>query len=430
MKALFLAQFDRSLRLTIPLALFLGFAMVFIVEGLLEGLRLLRSLTQDSGLPFWSLPIFGGVIVGGLLFLSRRATTQGLIDIQNYTRTRPSSLHPQSLSLKDGVHSILVHATALSCATYSGFLGPLVYFSGWIGKHVHGLVPGAKNSPAIIERHVMGSAIAAALGATLNAPLAAVFFAYEVILRQPDLKRLFPIVLAALVASLTERYFFADKHAFFELPLQISATWEYGIFMFMGLVAGGLAVVSSFGVLSMQEMLQRYAHPPALGPILGGLMLALLLFLAGDNIPSDLSIVLIVQMVVDQREGWAIFLILPLLCLAVIISVGAGYGSGVFGPSLFIGAVLGGCFWTLLSDVSPDSWGWVRSDMGSYVLVGMASFAAAVMGAPFFAVMLAFEMSLSYSVASAVMLAGFLSAEVMSGFCAPSLFHLLRGTKR
>jgi|APTNR8051073442_1049403.scaffolds.fasta_scaffold02592_8 CIC family chloride channel protein len=118
---------------------------------------------------------------------------------------------------------------------------------------------------------------------------------------------------------------------------------------------------------------------------------------------------------------------LPLVALAAIcvgkivatgISLGFGFGGGVFSPSLVVGATLGGAYGVIATQIAPS----MSSGPGAYAVIGMGAVAAAVLGAPISTMLIVFEMTADYSVTMAVMVAVVISAAIFRPLRGPSFF--------
>ena len=117
------------------------------------------------------------------------------------------------------------------------------------------------------------------------------------------------------------------------------------------------------------------------------------------------------------------FALLAALVLAKIaataLSLGAGFGGGIFSPSLVIGAMTGGAFGVLATAAFPE----ISSGHGAYTIVGMAAVAGAVLHTPFATIIIIFEMTASYSLALGVMLAVVISAILLNDVWRSDFFN-------
>jgi len=118
-------------------------------------------------------------------------------------------------------------------------------------------------------------------------------------------------------------------------------------------------------------------------------------------------------------------IVLPLLLAllaaktaAVAISLGSGFGGGVFSPSLFLGAMLGGAFGIIATQAFPE----MSSGHSAYTMVGMAAVAGAVLGAPISTILIIFELTHDNSVTVAVMVAVVIASVVTQQIFGGSFF--------
>jgi CIC family chloride channel protein len=104
--------------------------------------------------------------------------------------------------------------------------------------------------------------------------------------------------------------------------------------------------------------------------------------------------------------------------VATAISLGFGFGGGVFSPSLVIGVTLGGAYGIVVTSISPD----LSAGEGAYAVIGMGAVAAAVLGAPISTSLIVFEMTGDYHITIAVMMAVIISVLIFRPFHGQSFF--------
>ena len=98
--------------------------------------------------------------------------------------------------------------------------------------------------------------------------------------------------------------------------------------------------------------------------------------------------------------------------------LGFGFVGGVFSPALVVGALFGGLFWTISSVIMPDT----LSSYSIYVICGMMAVTSPVIGAPLTTILIVFELTRSYDLAIASMIAVVFSNLVTYRFFGRSLF--------
>ena len=207
-----------------------------------------------------------------------------------------------------------------------------------------------------------------------------------------------PIVVASVVANITMRELPGYKPAY-EMPyFPEVAGLEVVLFVFLGILAGLLAPqflrFLDFSKLLFQKT--RLPLPWRLG--LGGLLLGLLsvqvpeVWGNGDSIVNSL---------LHTKWLWSTVLLITLFkIIGTGLTVGSGAVGGIFTPTLFIGAALG----YLFGDMAQMIWPYAISQPFAYAMVGMGAFLAASTNAPLMAILMIFEMTLSYQVVLPLML--------------------------
>jgi chloride channel protein, CIC family len=119
----------------------------------------------------------------------------------------------------------------------------------------------------------------------------------------------------------------------------------------------------------------------------------------------------------DPMTHWSVLFLLLAKLVAILACVGSGMVGGVFTPTLFLGAALGGFFGLILNAL-----GWTALPTGAYALVGMGSVLAGTIHAPLLAMIMIFEISLNYSLMPPLMLACAVATLVARGFHSESIY--------
>jgi CIC family chloride channel protein len=140
-----------------------------------------------------------------------------------------------------------------------------------------------------------------------------------------------------------------------------------------------------------------------LKPALGGLMMGCIAFFVPQIMDGGYGWV---QTALEGKLLWRLMLLLAgLKIVATSCTISSGGSGGVVGPSVFIGAMLGGAFGFLGHEVAP---GWVLHPH-SFVLVGMGGFFAGVAKVPIASIIMACEMSASYTLLVPLMIVSSIS---------------------
>ena len=368
------------------------------------------TLVADQ--PWWRVllaPAAGGLLVGLLTtWWLGGERAEGVPQVME-----ASALRGARMPLLTGVKSALISALSLGAGASTGREGPAVHIGATIGAQI-ALRLGLSES---LSRTLLGCGVAAAVAGSFNAPFAGVFFALEVVVGHYALSAFAPIVLASVTATIVVRGHYGDFPAFI-LPDRVDSISfvELPFFTLLGLLSAGAAALFMFLVVRATRYGDRLAVPMFVKPALGGLVIGAMALayphlLGVGYQATDLALK-------EQLALGTLLALVALKMLATAISIGAGFGGGVFSPSLFLGAMLGGGFGDLITRLLPS----VSSGANAYTLVGMGAVSAVVLGAPISTILIMFEMTGDYKLTVAVMVAVVVAGIVNEMSIGESLF--------
>lgn len=351
-----------------------------------------RLISRARELPWWQLalaPALGGLLVGGLNhFLLGGRRPQGVANI-----IERAALHNGDMDLKSGLCSALSSAVSVGVGASVGREGAILHLTTTLASSLRRWLGLSEDKTLSI----LGCGVAAAVAASFNAPIAGVFFALEVVIGHYGLHAFAPIVISSVVGTMITRIHYGNFPAYVLPTYEMASYWE-----FAGLVGVGLAVgLGSIGfmaaIFAAEDGFDRSRIPVWLRPALGGLLIGVTAIWAPEILSVGYEAT---NAALNQELPWQALLLLPLLKgLATAVSVGARFGGGVFAPSLFIGAMLGGGLGTAMAAAFPDA----GLHPGLYAIVGMAASSAAVAGAPIASILMVFELLGDFNVTVAVM---------------------------
>ncbi|SIN86140.1 chloride channel protein, CIC family [Vannielia litorea] len=388
-----------------------------LLQGALYGTddtRMIHSFA--AGLPWWwvlLLPILGGLAVG--LILDRfapGARVRAVADV-----IHGAALNRGRVEQRAGLASAVASLITLSSGGSTGREGPVVHLaaviSSWVSERI--------NANGVTGRDLMGCAVAAAVSASFNAPIAGALFALEVVLRHFAVHAFAPIVIASVAGTVVSRSFFGDV-AEFTLGGDgvLSFYVELPAFLLLGLTCGLVAVVMMRAVFWADGLgdsvmaatrLPRWLRPAMAGALLGG-MAIFYPHIIGVGYETT-SAALTGELVF--REA-VVFVILKVA--AVAITMAGRMGGGMFSPSLMVGALTGLAFGVVATGIFPE----VSGTPTLYALAGMGALAAAVLGAPISTTLIVFELTGDWQTGLAVMVAVSLSTAISSRLVDGSFF--------
>ena len=217
------------------------------------------------------------------------------------------------------------------------------------------------------------------------------------------------VVLASATSWLVLRVLLGNNPLFKVPQYQLVHPAEFAVYGVLGVVGGIVSVLFTKLLLGLRE---RFLKMPAktlwLQPAAGGLLVAIL----GWFVPQVLGVGY--GYVGDALNGKMALNLMALLVVLKLIAVTTSYASGnaggIFGPALFIGAMLGGCLGTLAHGLFPAH----TATPGAYALVGMGAAFAGIVRAPMTSVLMIFEMTQDYAVIVPLMIANLISLFISS----------------
>jgi CIC family chloride channel protein len=261
---------------------------------------------------------------------------------------------------------------------------------------------------------------AAAVAAAFNTPLAAVLFALEEVVGDLNAPVLGSVVLASATSWAILRLLLGNDPLFKVPQYQLVSPAEFLIYAVLGLLGGLLSVAFTKLLLKLRERFLRLPRKtmwfqPAIGGVAVGIM--------GWFVPQILGVgYSYVGKVLNG--GMAIRLMVLLLVLkffAVVISYASGNAGGIFGPALFLGAMLGGTIGGVAHNYFPGH----VANAGAYALVGMGTAFAGIVRAPMTSVVMIFETTRDYAVIVPLMISNLVSFFISSRLQPQPIYEVL-----
>jgi CIC family chloride channel protein len=367
------------------------------------------------GLGPWFLilvPVAGGLLYGPLIDrFAREARGHGVPEVMLAVTAEGGRIRPRVAVVKS-----LASAVCLGSGGSVGREGPIVQIGSALGSAMGQRLRMGEAS----LRLLVACGAAGGISATFNAPIAGVFFALELILRDFEARSFGTVVLASVVADIVGQDAFGSA-AFLQLPaFQITSVWEYPLYAALGLPAAlvGIGFIRTlYGAEDVADRLWR-GRPEWLRPAVGGVLLGLLLLalpqLYGVGYPP-----------LEKAEigGYAVAFLLVLMAgklAATSLTIAIGGSGGVFAPSLFMGGMLGTAFGLVADQLMPG----IAGPPGAYGLVGMGAVFAAAARAPITSVLIMFELTGDYRIILPLMLAVAVSAGISSVLSQDTIYTL------
>jgi len=372
--------------------------------------------TTIANLDWWwiiTIPVSGGLAVGLLL---NRFTDDGRVrsvaDV-----IEGAALYEGRVERRKGLVSTAASFITLSTGGSTGREGPVVHLAAILSTYVSRLI----RADGITGRDLLGCAVAAAVSASFNAPIAGALFALEVVLRHFAVHAFAPIVIASVAGTVINRLVYGDMTEFM-LPTQniLAFYVELPAFLILGLLCGLIAVVLMRTIFWMDDigtaLENRTGLPRYLRPAVAGLLLGLIAIFYPHIIGVGY------ETTSDALTGRLLFheavVFVMIKIFAVGITMAGRMGGGVFSPSLMVGALTGLAFGIVATAIFPD----VSGEGTLYALAGMGAVSAAVLGAPISTTLIVFELTGDWQTGIAVMVSVSLSSALASRLVDRSFF--------
>src|SRR5437899_2045994 len=400
------------------------FLLLTLVIGALVGMivvafillteRFGARLYPAGGSPWRRLlvPVAGSAIMGYLLYrFFPDARGSGVPQTKAALYARGGRI-----SLGTVIGKFFCTSTTLASGIPLGGQGPAVQVGAGIAS-VLGRRLGLR--PEKVKALVPAGA-AAAVAAAFNTPLAAVLFSLEEVVGDLHAPVLGSVVLASATSWAMLRLLLGNDPLFQVPQYQLVHPGEFGIYAILGVAGGFVSVAFTKLLLWMRARFLRFPRKTIwFQPVAGGLMVGVM----GWFVPQLLGVgYKHVGEVLNGRMALRLMVLLLLLKLiAVATSYASGNAGGIFGPSLFLGAMLGGIVGTVAQHFLP---GYAASP-GAYALVGMGTAFAGIIRAPMTSVVMIFEITRDYAVIVPLMISSLVSFFISARFQKQPIYEVL-----
>jgi CIC family chloride channel protein len=355
----------------------------------------LVGLVADSTFRPWLLcvlPAVGGLLSGLIVYTwapeAEGHGTDAFIDAfhnkQGIIRTR--------VPFVKGLASVITLATGGS----AGREGPIAQIGAGLGSWL-----GRTFKMNVRERRLMLLAgCAGGLGAIFRAPLGGALTAIEVLYREDfETEGIILCIISSVVANSIFTSIFGHQ-AIFEIPsVHFTQPLELLFYALLGLVCVpfGFVYVKVFYGLR-DKFFRKLRRKRALIPAFGGMLVGLMALWQPQILSGGYGT--IQQALRGELPVVLLFTLAALKIVATACTISSGGSGGVFGPSLFIGTMLGGAVGQLGHQWFPG----IVSQPAAFALVGMGAFFAGVAKAPLGALLMVCEMTGGYGLVVPLML--------------------------
>ncbi len=361
------------------------------------------SFASQGGWHLLLIPLIP--ISGMVLLIPLSLLFPGQVNGYGFTKfLRKVNLQGGVIRFRTIIVKILSTSLTIGTGNSAGVEGPIAQVGGAVGSQVGQFfrVSGERMKTYI------AAGCAGGVGAMFNAPIAGVFFAAEIVLLGTyEISSFSALVISSAMATVVSRAYYGESAAF---PIPdyhvVQPLLEIPLYMIMGVIIGVIAVVYIHVFYKIRDKYAALKIHPQLKPISGALLIGIMAIffpqIMGDGYEY------IEEVLSGHGVIWVMLILILLKIVATSITLGAGGAGGVFAPALFIGAVIGGTFGSIVHNLFPN----VTANPGAYAAVGIGAFLAAATHAPLTAIFLIFEMTGNYLVIVPIMLCSIIGTVV------------------
>jgi len=398
--------------------------MVFIASfiGVMAGLAnicfrtVLEFVHQTIFVPGYGLATQGGwhilllplVPISGILLLIPLAILfPGEIYGYGFTKfLRKVNIRGGSMKFRKNILKIISCSLTIGTGNSAGVEGPIAQVGGALGSMVGKVF---KVSGSRIKVYT-AAGCAGGVAAMFNAPIAGVFFAAEIVLLGTyEIASFSVLVISSAIATVVSRSYYGQTPAFpipeFHL---VNPLAEIPLYMILGILMGLIAVLHITVFYEIRDRFEALKLNKHVKPVIGALIIGITAMffpqIMGDGYHY------IKEVLAGHGVMWVMIVLVFLKIIATAVTLGSGGSGGVFAPALFIGAVLGGAYGSIVHHLFPAA----TASSGAYAAVGLGAFLAASTHAPITAIFLLFEMTGNHLIIIPIMLASIIGTAVAS----------------
>ncbi len=380
------------------------------------------------------LPVIGMDIVSAIVRRwAPEAEGHGVPEVMYAVKKEGGRIRPRVAGVK-----AIASAICIGSGGSVGREGPIIQIGSTFGSSLGQFLK-------LDERRVkllVACGAAAGIAGTFNAPIAGVIFAMEVILGTFAARSFGLVVISSVASTALCRGVLGDEPAFILREIfHLQSFLELPLYLVLGLAAGLVSVLVVRFLYFLEEAFARWSLHPAAKAAIAGLGVGVIgwfsiqylggryLFGVGyDGIGAALQLGKPETFSLSIGGGMTVTVLLLLVFLkipAMSLTLAGGGSGGVFAPSIFIGAMLGGAFGLTMNALFPG----VTAPAGAYALVGMGAVFAGTAHAPISSILMLFEMTDDYKIILPLMIAVVIS-HLVSSALSPDSIYLLKLRRR
>ncbi|MFC1837441.1 chloride channel protein [Thermodesulfobacteriota bacterium] len=354
----------------------------------------------------WRILLLPLIPISGMILLIPLAMLfPGEIYGYGFTKfLRKVNIRGGSMKFRKNILKIISCSLTIGTGNSAGVEGPIAQVGGALGSLVGKMFRISADRMKVFT----AAGCAGGVAAMFNAPIAGVFFAAEIVLLGTyEIASFSVLVISSAMATVVSRSYYGETPAFpipeFHL---INPLAEIPLYMILGVLMGLIAVLHIYVFYEIRDRFSALNISQHVKPIIGAFVIGVsaMFFpqIMGDGYHY------IKEVLAGNGVLWVMLILIFLKIFATAVTLGAGGSGGVFAPALFIGAVIGGAYGTIVHYLFPG----VTAASGAYAAVGLGAFLAATTHAPVTAIFLLFEMTGDHLIIIPIMLTSIIGTVV------------------
>ncbi|MEO8758377.1 MAG: chloride channel protein [Devosia sp.] len=340
-------------------------------------------------------PVIGGIIVTWLVSnFAPEAKGHGVPEVMDAIYYKEGKIRPIVALVKS-----LASAFAIGSGASVGREGPIIQIGSALGSTLGQII----RMPVGQRIALVAAGAGAGIAATFNTPIGGVMFAIELMLPEVSVSTFLPVAIATGAATFVGRWFLGSSPAFVVPPIQaLSIDANAIILLILYAALGAVTGVAAAGFIRGLHLIEdwfekipgRYTRH-IIGMLILGITMYVLFVTLGQYYVDGVGYATIESILTSHMsEVWLLFGLFALKAIATSTSLGAGSSGGIFSPSLFMGATLGGGFAALLQMLGMP----LPLSIPAFAMVGMGAMVGGGTGAVMTAVTMTFEMTRDYDI--------------------------------
>ncbi|HZI99908.1 MAG TPA: chloride channel protein, partial [Gemmatimonadaceae bacterium] len=390
---------EKEDQLALVLSLVIGAVVGLVVVAFILLTGRLAAHMYPAGGAGWRrilVPTLGSLLTGYLLFRwFPNARGSGI------PQTRAAIfINDGCISLRTVIGKFVCCSTSLASGIALGREGPAVHIGSGLAS-VIAQRTGLSNKQI---RWLVPVGGAAALAAAFNTSIAAVLFSLEEIMGDLHTPILGSVVLSSATSWMVVHLLLGDNPLFHVAPYHLENPAELLLYALLGIVGGLVSVAFVKLLLGLREWFAKLPRKTLwFQPVVGGLTVGIM----GYFVPEVMGVGYnhVEHVLAGNVVLYVVLMLIVLKVIATAVCYASGNAGGIFGPSLFIGAMVGGGVGSIAHDLMPS----MTAGAGAYALVGMGTAFAGIVRTPLTSVIMIFEVTRDYSIIVPLMISNLLA---------------------